>query len=126
MSLFGPPDITKLKEKGKVKDLIKALDYEKDNQIRINAVNALSDLKCEEAVEPVCRILNELSGLDIDLSLSCALALGKIGDAKALKPLTEALNRTGNSARPWKGIVPRCSERMFYCSPPCWNLSNEG
>lgn len=99
MSIFGPPDIARLKEKGKVKELIKALDYAKDNQIRINAVNALSDLKCEEAVEPICRILNELSGLDIDLSLSCALALGKIGDAKALKPLTEALNRTGNDPK---------------------------
>lgn len=99
MSLFGPPNIARLKEKGKIKDLIKALDYRKDDKVRRQAVNALSDLRCREAVEPISTLLNELSGLNIELSSSCASALGNIGDPVAVKPLIEALMRTRHESK---------------------------
>jgi HEAT repeat protein len=92
--IFGPPNIAKLKKKGKIKDLIKALNYNKDSKIQIEAVQALSELQCRESVEPICSLLNQFWGLNIELSLSCANALGKMPDPAAVKPLIEAVVRT--------------------------------
>ena len=41
MPLFGPPNVEKLKAKGNVKGLIKALDYKKDASVRRAAAKAL-------------------------------------------------------------------------------------
>lgn len=97
-SLFGPPDISKLMAKGKTKELILLLDYNKDSHIRIQAVQALTNLKCRESVDPICRILNEFSGLNINLSLACANALGNLGDSAAFAPLSEALLRKSHES----------------------------
>lgn len=99
MSLFGPPDIAKLKEKGKTKELIKALDYRKDaGEIQRQAVKALAELHCPESVEPIGKLLNELDGVNIDLSVSCAIALGALGNSSAVKHLLAALKRTKHEA----------------------------
>jgi HEAT repeat protein len=95
MSLFGPPNIAKLKEKGKTNALIKVLDHGKDSrQVRTQAVEALAELRCLESVEPIGKVLNELGGIDIDLSISCAIALGTLGNSLAVKHLITALKRT--------------------------------
>ncbi len=95
MSLFGAPNVAKLKEKGKTKELIKALEYNKDSgEVRRLAIEALSELHCLEAVEPICKLLNELGGVNIDLSISCAIALGTLGNSLAVTHLIAALKRT--------------------------------
>jgi HEAT repeat protein len=76
MTLFGPPDIARLKEKRKIKELIKALDYAKDNQVRIRAVNALSELKCNEAI-PV--LIDTLKDKNPVVSRSAADGLADLG-----------------------------------------------
>ena len=43
MSLFGPPNIEKLKEKGDIKGLINALGYKKDSSIHVAAAKVLSE-----------------------------------------------------------------------------------
>jgi HEAT repeat protein len=99
MSFFGPPNIAKLKEKGKTAELIKALDYQKDSgQVRTQALEALAELRCLEAAEPIGKVLNELDGLNIDLSVSCAIALGALGNSAAVKHLIAALKRTKHEA----------------------------
>jgi len=95
MSLFGPPNIAKLKEKGKIPELIKALHYDKDgSKTRIEAINALVDLHGVEAAASIADLLNLGSGMDIDLSLTCALALGHIGSAAQVPALVQTLNCT--------------------------------
>jgi HEAT repeat protein len=99
MSLFGPPDIAKLKEKGKTTELIKALDYRKDTgEIQRQAVEALAELHCLESVEPIGKLLNELDGINIDLSISCAIALGALGNSSAVSHLLAALEHTKHEA----------------------------
>lgn len=94
MSLFGPPDIAKLKEKRKTAELIKALDYRKDNgTIRRQAIEALTELHCLESVAPICKLLNKNDGINIDLSIFCAIALAAIGNSSAVTPLLAALGR---------------------------------
>jgi HEAT repeat protein len=45
MPLFGPPDVAKLKAKGDVPGLIKALGREKDSAVRQAAATALGHLR---------------------------------------------------------------------------------
>jgi HEAT repeat protein len=53
MALFGPPDVAKLKAKGDVPGLIKALGYTGDPSVRRDAAAALGDLGDARAVEPL-------------------------------------------------------------------------
>ncbi|MBN1264817.1 MAG: HEAT repeat domain-containing protein [Anaerolineales bacterium] len=63
MALFGPPNIDKLKTRGDVEGLIKALDYKKesraDSKVRASAARALGELKAEQAVEHLIKALDE-------------------------------------------------------------------
>ena len=65
MSLFGPPDVKKLEAKGDVKGLINALGYRRDQQ---------SDYK---------------AGF---VRTAAAVALARIGDARAVEPLITTLS----------------------------------
>ncbi len=56
--LFGPPNVEKLKAKGDVNGLIKASHYEKDYFVRMNAVDALGEIKDSSAIEPLIAALN--------------------------------------------------------------------
>ncbi|MGZ6266880.1 MAG: HEAT repeat domain-containing protein [Candidatus Limnocylindrales bacterium] len=53
MGLFGPPDVAKLKAKGDVPGLIKALGYDADPSVRRDAAAALGELGDPRAVEPL-------------------------------------------------------------------------
>jgi HEAT repeat protein len=93
MSLFGPPNIKKLKAKRKVKALIKALNYKKTSTeykhyfVRQDAATALGELGDRRAVEPLILALR-----DENIAWKAARALGKIGDARAFEPLLAGLD----------------------------------
>jgi HEAT repeat protein len=70
MPLFGPPNIEKMEATGDVEGLMKALNYRKGR---------LSDL--------------------INVQIGAAQALGRIGDARAVKLLVEMLGRTDADLR---------------------------
>jgi HEAT repeat protein len=59
MGLFGPPDVGKLKAKGDIGGLVKALTYAKDASIRCKAVLALKDIGNARVVEPLIGALND-------------------------------------------------------------------
>jgi HEAT repeat protein len=88
MFLFGPPNVKVLKTKRDVKGLIRALNYQKDYAVRLNAVKALGELKDSEAAEPLLRILDEASENEkkhnYQLSIAAVDALGEMGDVKSL------------------------------------------
>jgi HEAT repeat protein len=54
LGLFGSPNVEKLKAKGDIKGLIKALGYEKNFDIRASAAYALGSIGSRQAVEPLC------------------------------------------------------------------------
>jgi HEAT repeat protein len=88
MPLFGPPDVAKLKAKGDVPGLIKALGYEKDSNVGRAAARALGEIGDPRAVGP---LVTALKGQDADVHRLAAEALGRIGDARAVEPLVAAL-----------------------------------
>ena len=126
MSLFGPPDVAKLKANGDVKGLIKALGYEKDpdvckaaeqafaeigapaveplidavkherHSIRLRAAAALAWTGDARAVEP---LMSALKDDDSEVRLIAALVLERIGDARAVEPLIDALKDEDKSVR---------------------------
>jgi len=115
MPLFGPPNIEKLKVKGNIKGLIKALGYKKDATIRREAANALGQISAREAEEAlitafvwdkdedVCKAaahaLKKIGVHPVDLFLheetlirsNIAEALGRIRDKNAVEPLIASL-----------------------------------
>jgi HEAT repeat protein len=118
MGLFGPPNIENLKAKRDMQGLIKALDYTKDSSVRVAAAEALGEIRDERAIEPLIFLLQDVpenlrlaafnSLLDIGApaveslirvintsgqrSIASAIALGAIGDVRAVEPLIAALN----------------------------------
>ena len=107
MPLFGPPDVDKLKARGNVRGLIRALGYKRDPTIPRAAAQALVDLghgrsALEElrntqdayAVEPLIVLLKQRDGAGI-----AAIALGRIGDVRAVEPLITVLEGKDSGAR---------------------------
>lgn len=85
--MFFKPNVKKLKEKGDVKGLIKALRH-KDPSIRKDAAKALGDLKANEAVE---ELIDALKDSNTDVRIEVVRALGKIKDEKAINPLIDVV-----------------------------------
>lgn len=88
MSLFGPPNIDKMKAKRDVQGLIKALSYEKDVSVRLGAAKALGEFGDSRAVEPLIVVLRDS---DVYVRKNVVEALGRLGDSRAVKPLITAL-----------------------------------
>jgi HEAT repeat protein len=91
MVLFGPPDLDKLKAKGNIKGLIKALHYgtnEKHQYIAELSKKYLGDIG-EPAVEPLIEALNDKGWFT---NKAAAEILGIIGDKRAIVPLSNTLN----------------------------------
>ena len=86
--LFGPPNVEKLKAKGHVQGLIKALSYEKDWKVRKAAAEALGQIGDNRATEPLVAALKDR---DADVRRRAARALEQIGDARAVEPLVATL-----------------------------------
>ncbi|MCK4692019.1 MAG: HEAT repeat domain-containing protein [Anaerolineales bacterium] len=86
MSLFGPPNVEKMKAKEDVKGLIKALGYKKDASVRKTAAVALVEIG-EPAIEPLIAAIKEENE---DVRQAAVEALVKIGEP-AIEPLIAAL-----------------------------------
>ncbi len=95
MGFFGPPNIEKMKAKNDVKGLVKALGYQKDEDVRKAAAEALSRIGAP-AVEPLTSALKDK---DADVCSAAARALGRIGDPRAVEPLTTALGSKSKRVR---------------------------
>lgn len=91
------PDIDKLKEKRKVKNLIKALTFQDDNWVRINAARALGEIGDSRAVIPLIAALDD----ETLVRDAAAKALYEIAGSSAVEPLLEALkdNRESKSKK---------------------------
>jgi hypothetical protein len=94
MGLFGPPDIDKLKTKGDVKGLVKALGYQKDMAVRWRAAAALGDIGDASAMEPLAAALEDP---DKDVRAAADEALGKIGAREHIGPLITSLRAPGGT-----------------------------
>jgi HEAT repeat protein len=57
--------------------------------VRLGAIEALGDIKCQRSVEPLIRKLR--TDKDNEVRWVAALSLGEIGDLRAVPPLVEAL-----------------------------------
>lgn len=101
MSLFGPPDVERLKEKKRLQGLQRALAYKHDADIRQQAARALAEIGDPRAVEPLVATLQDSSP---EVREATTRALGQLGDARAVKPLINQLrdwrsDRLCNAAR---------------------------
>jgi HEAT repeat protein len=93
MSLFGPPNVDKLKAKGDVAGLVDALGNAKGKpvaaaQVRTAAVQALVQIGTP-AVEPLIVALKDQE--EMRARAACE-ALGQIGDVRAVEPLVASFN----------------------------------
>lgn len=86
MSLFGPPNVEKMKAKKDVRGLIKALGYRKDAGVRKAATMALVEIR-EPAIDPLIAALKEENEV---VRQGAVEALVKIGEP-AIEPLIAAL-----------------------------------
>ena len=84
VSVLADALVLKEKYKSKIKD------SEIQTQIRIAVSKVLANIKNNAAVNPLLYCLNN-KGENYKLRLSCAEALGKIGDKYAVLPLTDVL-----------------------------------
>lgn len=95
MPLFGPPNIEKMTAQRDVNGLIKALGH-KDASIRATAAKALGTLGDKQALVSLIALLKDEQD-DVRQGAAEALgkiiptveALGKIGDARAVEPLSK-------------------------------------
>jgi len=87
-SLFGPPDVDKMRSRRNIEGLAKAMTYEKDANIHRDAARALYFINDRRAIEPLIAALQETN---IGRRQSAAKALGMIGDPRAVVPLLAAL-----------------------------------
>jgi HEAT repeat protein len=95
MAIFGgtaQPNIEKLAAKHDIKGLLKALSYEGEYEEAIHhqAVQALGQLKAQQAVEPLLAMLSD-SDLPITMRILIIHTLGQIGTATAVETLASML-----------------------------------
>ncbi len=99
-SLFGPPNIEKLKAKGDINGLIKALGYEKDADIRQAAAQALREVDRTQlylqAKEP---FIDALKDEDWRIRHIAVQVLAELGEPDTLEPLVEALEDQNPNVR---------------------------
>ena len=94
--LFGKPNVNKLKTKGDVRGLIKALGYEKNSDIRCAAAKALGELGDKQATEPLIAVLRDT---EPGVRRTAAEALGKLGGTQAAESLITALQNSDSEIR---------------------------
>jgi HEAT repeat protein len=85
--LFGRPNIAELKAKGQIDELIKALHFPDDHNVRFEAASALGEIGDPRCVDPLITALDDTQRVK-EVAIR---SLGKIGDPRAVDPLLEAL-----------------------------------
>jgi HEAT repeat protein len=85
VALFGPPNVERMVAHQDARGLIRALDYDRDAEVRRQAAEALGLLGDEQALAPLVFCLNDE---DLDVRKAAARALGQIGDPRAVDALT--------------------------------------
>ena len=85
MALFGPPNVERLVDRQDTRGLLRALDYERDPEVRRKAAEALGLMEDEQALAPLIFRLNDD---DLQVRIAAARALGQLGDARAVDALT--------------------------------------
>jgi len=85
VALFGPPNVERLVAHQDARGLIRALDYDRDAEVRRQAAEALGSMGDEQALAPLIFRLNDD---DLAVRTAAARALGQIGDPRAVEALT--------------------------------------
>jgi HEAT repeat protein len=98
MSLFGPPDIDKLKNKHDCKGLIKATTYQKDWYVREKALEALAEIGCKDTVLIAKCLADEKSRV----RETAIQTLSKIGGENAIPYIVQSLIDDKDSSVQWK------------------------
>jgi hypothetical protein len=107
MPLFGKPDVEKLKAKGDIKGLAKALRYRRDSGVRRDAARVLGEIRaqtkdatvCEQVAQAFVEALRveacgERDAIADSLELMCTSHEGTTFCAPAIAPLTSLLKDT--------------------------------
>ncbi|MCJ7681625.1 MAG: HEAT repeat domain-containing protein, partial [Candidatus Aminicenantes bacterium] len=97
LALFGRPNIGKLKDRGDINGLLKALDYRKNETTRYEAVKALGEIGETSVVDLFLQFLEDDEFEKKDVIVS---ALGDIRDKKAVPSLVQRLRRQTPSLSP--------------------------
>lgn len=119
--LFGSPSVKKLKARGDINGLIKALQYP-DSSERQDAIRALTDIADSKAVEPLFLTLQSSDSTERVLAIK---ALKSIGDIRALEPLLLALNDEAPSVRRQAILALGKIGSVQQIEKPLLNLMNE-
>ncbi len=85
MALFGPPNVERLVAHQDTRGLIRALDYDRDAEVRRQAAEALGVMSDEQALAP---LMFRLTDDDPTVRQAAARSLGQIGDPRAVDALT--------------------------------------
>jgi HEAT repeat protein len=88
MGFFGPPDVHKLKEKGDVNGLIRALGYRQAALVRQQAAQALGEFNASSAVAPLIKALGDDEYKVVKAALA---ALVNLGSPEAYLPMLAVL-----------------------------------
>ncbi len=89
MSFLFRPNVDKLKERRDVEGLIKALGYQRNEEVRRQAAVALGDIHSSFAVQPLINLLSTDPSWHV--RSAAAGALGRCLDVRAVEPLIAAL-----------------------------------
>ena len=90
MALFGPPNVERLVDRQDTRGLLRALDYERDPEVRRKAAEALGLMEDEQALAPLIFRLNDD---DLEVRKAAARALGQVGDPRAVDALTSLVEQ---------------------------------
>jgi HEAT repeat protein len=85
--LFGRPNVAELKAEGDIPELVEALQFPDDHNVRFEAASALGDIGDSRCVEPLIESLNDRPRIK-EVAIR---SLGQIGDPQAIPPLVNAL-----------------------------------
>ena len=97
MPLFGgPPDVQKLKAKGDIRGLVKALAYLQDTEVQSAAADALAVIGREGPIDGLLQLLRHK---DADLRRWAVQALARCKQAWVIEPLAGALRDGDVSVR---------------------------
>jgi HEAT repeat protein len=94
--------LAKTKNNGLVELLIKLLADNTSNLFKESVCDILGEKKSKEAVEV---LIGCLTDIDDGIKFKATIALGKIGDKRATKPLTKKLNKNVDSLLKSEAII---------------------